>query len=152
AFARRPTSRRAFAVFLLLAAVCYIRASFQLVVLVLVLVFMLLVFRGQRRRVLLGAAIPVALVVALLVKNWVLFGTPTTGSRLGMNLMQIAQPRIHGEEENSLQRRGLIGPVSTIPAFSKLSDYAGVVPADRRYAGIPVLAQATKSSGTTNFN
>ena len=151
-FVRHPDARRAFVVFLLLASVCYVRASFQLAVLVLVLAFMLFVFRGHRRAILLGAAAPVLLVVALMVKNWVLFGTPTTSSWTGMNLMQIAQPKIHGEEENSLQRRGLISPVSTIPAFSKLSDYAGVVPPDRRFTDIPVLSEVTKPSGTTNYN
>jgi hypothetical protein len=151
-FVRRPTAARATAVFALLAAVCYIRASFQLVVLVLVLLFMVAVFWNHRRAVLLGAAVPVLLVVALSAKNTVLFGTPETSSWMGMNLVQVAQPGIHGAEEDSLEQRHLISAVSTVPTFSSLDKYSGVVPLDPRYSSVPVLSETTKSTGATNYN
>lgn len=151
-FVRRQSAFRAAAVFGFLAAVCYIRASFQPAVLVLVLLFMLGVFWSRRRAVLIGAAAPIVLVVALLVKNWVMFGTPSTSSWMGMNLMQVAQPAVHGEEEDSLQRRHLITGVSTIPAFSPLDKYVGVVPLDHAYSGVPVLSETTKSTGAVNYN
>ena len=151
-FVRRPSAARASAVFALLATVCYIRASFQLAALVAVLLFMVAAFRSHRRAILLGAAVPILLVVALSAKNWALFGTPETSSWMGMNLMQVTQPGIHGAEEDSLQQRHLIGAVSTVPTFSTLDKYAGVVPLDHRYARIPVLSRATKSTGATNYN
>jgi hypothetical protein len=153
-FERQPSTFRAFAVFGLLALLCYTRASFQVTILVVALLFMLFAFREHRREILLGAALPFALVLALSVKNWVLFGTASTSSWAGMNLMEVDQSGFRGHELADLQRRGIVSPISSIPAFRPLSDYAGVVPPDRRFAGIPVLADVTKpsASDTPNFN
>jgi hypothetical protein len=58
AFERRPSTWRAFAVFAFLAALCFTRASFQILVMLLVLAFMLGVFRANRRAIAVGALAP----------------------------------------------------------------------------------------------
>ena len=103
--------------------------------------------------ILIGAFIPIVLVLGLSLKNWVLFGTPSTSSWAGMNLMQIDDSGFRGQEETDLQHRGIISPISAIGAFQALSAYKTLVPPDRRYAGVPVLAEQTKpTSGSPNFN
>ena len=64
-FERHPTTKRSFALFTVLAALCYIRASFQIVLPLLVLGLMLVIFSDRRRAILVGAAIPLMLVAGL---------------------------------------------------------------------------------------
>jgi len=152
-FQRRPTVLRAFLVFGLLASVCLVRASFQLVAPLLVLAFMLAIFPGRRRAVLAGAALPILLVAGVSVKNLVLFGTPSTSSWAGMNLMQIDQSGFRGTDEQRLQQEGVISPVSAIPVFQPLSAYRDVVALPSSYSTVPALSETTKpSSGVPNFN
>ena len=152
-FERRPTARRAFAVFVWLAVLCFTRASFQILVMLLVLAFMLAVFPGRRRAIVLGALLPFALVLGLMLKNWVLFGTPSTSSWVGMNLMEVAQSGYRGDDKDELQQQRVISAIARIPVFKPLSAYRAVIPPDHRFRGIPVLAEGTKpSSGLPNFN
>jgi len=152
-FQRRPTALRAFLVFGLLAAVCLVRASFQVVAPLLVLAFMLTIFPGRRRAVLIGAAVPILLVAAVSVKNLVLFGTPSTSSWAGMNLMQIDQSGFRGNDEQRLQQQGVVSPLSAIAVFQPLDSYRKVVRLPNSYSSIPALSETTKpSSGVPNFN
>ena len=152
-FQRRPSAPRALLVFSLLAAVCLVRASFQLVAPLLVLFFMLAMFRGQRRAILAGAAIPLLVVAGVSVKNLVLFGTPSTSSWAGMNLMQIDQAGFRGNDEQRLQQQGVISPIAGIPVFRPLDAYRGVIRLPTSYSSIPALSETVKpSSGVTNYN
>jgi hypothetical protein len=153
-FEKRPSTLRSLAVFATLAAVCYVRATFQIVVLLLVLGFMLLVFSKSRRSILLGAAVPLLLVAGLSVKNWILFGTPSTTSWTGMNLMQVDQVGFRDHEEQNLQRSRVISPISAITVFDPLSAYRRIVPRDTAYSNVPVLSDTTKPSavGSENLN
>jgi hypothetical protein len=71
-----------------------------------------------------------------------------------MNLMEVDQSGFRGHELDDLQRRGIVSQISGVPAFRPLKDYADLVPPDKRYSGIPVLADVTKPSAgdTPNFN
>lgn len=151
-FQRRPSAPRSLAVFGILATVCYIRASFQIVALLLVLAFMLAFFRAHRRAVLLGALAPVALVLALSLKNWIVVGTPSTSSWVGMNLAQIDEAGFRPGQKQALQDRGVLGPIWAVDAFAPLSAYAPYIHPKPRPTGIPVLDQQTKPHGTPNYD
>ena len=150
---RRPSAARSFGLFLVLALLCYTRASFQILLLVLALGFLLVVFGESRRAIATGALVPILLVAGLSLKNEVLFGTPTTSSWAGMNLAQIDEYGFRGQEEQDLQRRGVITPISAIPAFKPLDAYSSFVKPDHSYPGIAVLHDRTKrSNNEPNYN
>jgi hypothetical protein len=141
-------------VFSLLAALCFTRSSYQIVLPLLALGLTLALFTGRERRraILVGAAVPLLLVAALYVKNWVLFGVPTTSSWMGMNLMQVAFYGMSAEDQQELLHRGILSPISRINPFEPLEAYEGIVP-PARPRGVPVLDEPTKpSSGVPNFN
>jgi hypothetical protein len=138
--------------FAALGALCYVRSTFQVAVLLLVLLVMLVMFREDRRAVVLGAVIPLVLVLGLSAKNWALFGTPTTSSWVGMNLMQVDQHAFRGDESTELQRKGVLSPVSLVGVFLPLDAYRGFVTPSRSYPNVDVLQETTKPSGSPNFN
>lgn len=151
-FQRRPTTGRSFAIFAALAVLCYVRSSFQIVLLLAVLGLMLILFPEQRRIILIGAAIPFVLVVGLYLKNWALFGTPSTSSWTGMNLMQVALNGLSDHDRQVLGGRRVLSPVSLAGTFQPLAAYQGLLPAARP-RGIPVLDETTKpASGAPNLN
>jgi hypothetical protein len=150
---RRPTAARSFVLFLVLAMLCYTRASFQILLPLLALVFLVFVFRESRRAIAAGAIVPILLVAALSLKNEALFRTLTTSSWAGMNLAQIDEYGFRGQEEQDLQRRGVITPISAIPAFKPLDAYGRFARPDDSYPGVSVLHDRIKpSSGVPNFN
>lgn len=153
ALERRPSAWRSFVLFGLLVTICLIRASFQIVLPLAVLVFVLWLFRSHRREIALGALVPILVLAGVSVKNWALFGTPSTSSWAGMNLMQIDQQGFRAGEEGDLQQQGVVGPISAIEVFQPLSAYTSVVPLSDRYASIPALHDQVKPSGAgANFN
>ena len=151
---RRPSAWRSGLLFGLLVSICLIRASFQILLPLLVLAFALWLFRGHRREILVGAAVPILILAGLSVKNWALFGTPSTSSWLGMNLMQVDQYGWSASDAVALRSRGIIGPISEIRVFQPLAAYRSVVPPSNRYASIPVLHQQVKpdAGDAPNFN
>jgi hypothetical protein len=151
-FERNPTASRSFAVFAPLAALCFMRSTFQIPFLLLALALMLTVFSHRRRAILIGAAVPLALVAGLYLKNWAVFETPMTSSWAGMNLMQVAYYGMSAADHHDLAQRGILSPVSTNNPFRPLDVYAGLVPpAPPR--GVRVLDDSTKpTSGVPNFN
>ena len=151
-FQRRPTTARCLALFSFLAALCYVRSTFQIVLLLLALGLMFIVFAEHRRTIVVGAAVPLLLVAGLSVKNWVLFGTPSTSSWAGMNLMQVDQHAFQGNELQRLQQRGVVSPIASVRVFLPLGAYKRFVVPSTSFAGIPVLHQPTKPSGDPNFN
>jgi hypothetical protein len=153
AFERSPTALRSAAVFTALAALCFIRASFQIVVLLLALALMVTAFRRHWRNVLTGALVPVLLVAALYVKNEFVFGTATTSSWAGMNLYQIVQPGFRPNQEQAMENSGVLTNIASEPVFQPVAAYGGYVKANHRFDGIPALTEVTKSDGATpNFN
>jgi hypothetical protein len=151
-FERRPSAWRSFLVFGALATVCFIRSTFQIVPLLLVLAFMLVAFTSARRAILVGALVPLLLVAGLSVKNWVLFGTPSTSSWAGMNLMQVDQHASHPDQLESLIDRGVVSPIVSVRVFRPLSYYKGFAAPSNAFPGVPVLHEKTKPSGDVNFN
>jgi 4-amino-4-deoxy-L-arabinose transferase-like glycosyltransferase len=154
ALERRPSVWRSGLLFGLLVAICLIRASFQILLPLIVLAFALWLIGEHRREILVGAALPIMILAALSVKNWVVFGTPSTSSWLGMNLVQVDQYGWSASEAVTLRSRGIIGPISEIRVFQPLAAYKSVVQPSNKYASIPALHDQVKpgAGDTPNFN
>lgn len=142
---------RGLAFFSVLAALIYTRSLFQVEWFAVLLIFSVWVLPGHRRGVLLAAALPLLIVLALYAKNAVLFGQPATSSWLGISLakvstMQLPQAeREHMVRNDELSRLALIKPFGGPDAYPRFTGNAPVT-------GEPVLDRRRKADGSINFN
>jgi hypothetical protein len=147
--ARRPTVAWALTLSSLLAVVVLVRALYQLPF---VLLALLPLLRAVPARVLAaGAALPVAVLVALAVKNAILFGTPSTSSWLGENLARVGIYTAPLDRRRAYVAAGELDPVELIPPYAKLKAYNGAI----RFAkprGVPAVDRFLTSSGKVNLN
>ncbi len=154
AFARMAeafTLGRGLAFFGLLAALIYTRSLFQVEWFAVLLLFSLWVLRGHRRQVLLAAALPLLIVLALYAKNAVVFAQPATSSWLGLSLAKVSTMQLPQDERQRMVDAGELSPLALVKPFGgpdAYPDYAGRAPS----TGVPVLDQRRKSNGHINFN
>ncbi len=149
--AERRRSADAVVFFALLAMVVLTRSAFHLLWFAFGLALALLAVAGARRRILLAALTPLLLVVGVYAKNWVVFGTPTTSSWLGMNLAKLTVERIPLAERRELVRRGQLSSLALIEPFSALQRYP-LAYRGAKATDVPVLREPVRSSGFNNFN
>jgi hypothetical protein len=133
----------------LLAVVVLIRSLYQLPFVFLVLLPFVRVV--PRRALLVGAALPVAVLAGLLVKNAIVFGTYSTSSLLGENLARVGIYTVPLEQRRAYVAEGELDPVELVPAYAKLSAYTGKVPIARP-RGIPAVDRPLTSNGKVNLN
>jgi hypothetical protein len=128
-----------------------LRNLFHLVYFLAVIVALWFYFKSSRRNVALAGLLPLALIVGLYTKNWILFGSFSSSTWLGMNMDVITAHQLTPQEARDLLRRGLISPISLIDAGSPIAAYLPYIrmPA---MSGIPVLDEEVTSTGATNFN
>ena len=131
------------------AAAIYIRTTFQLVWLIVIIGALMLAKRP--RLVLKCCAVPLLVVVLLYAKNAVLVGAPLTSSWFGMHMTRTTLSQMDMKTRRELVADGSLHSVSLVEPFSHLESYAGYVPLAAP-TGIPVLDQSRKSGGTQNFN
>lgn len=96
-------------------------------------------------------AVPVAIVLAVHLKNLVVFGTFGLSSYfVAMNLSLISVDHLPPALRSELERRGQLSTISSISPYSETDDYLRV----RRpvSAGVPVLDRPYKSTGAVNRN
>jgi hypothetical protein len=106
--------------------------------------------KGLGKRVIMMAVGPVLLVVALYLKNELVFGEFTSSTWLGMNLATMTVQLLPLEEKQQLMAEGKISDVSLVVPFEPLDRYP---PRFRmRPTGIAVLDEVNKSGGDPNFN
>lgn len=134
-----------------LLSLMLIRGTYQPVYFAIICAGLGLAFRGQRRAIALSAALPLAVVMAISFKNWMLFGAFNTGSWPGFQAAIMTSYQLSDSERHELQRRGRISPLASVPPIMPLADYEPHVnrPARR---GVPVLDEAVKSTGAVNPN
>jgi hypothetical protein len=99
-----------------------------------------------------AAAIVVALVLGLIVKNEVLVGVPGTSSWAGMNLFRTTVEQLPADQRAEMVANGRLSAASEVPSFSNYSDYEGVMEPCAPSHDAPVLAESVKSTGYVNFN
>jgi hypothetical protein len=150
-FLDRGSAWAGVAFFLWLAAIIYIRTTFQVVWLLLVAALLLAVRPELRRRVLAASLVPTLLVALLLVKNAFVFGVPTTSSWFGMYLAELVDRKVLVAERQKLVARGELSRVSLAPPFVDPVTYRRLV-APPRPRGIPLLDELKNSAGCWNMN
>ncbi len=147
------TQNRAFAhaflwtLFLLLM----LRNHFHLLYFVLVFGILVWASPGARRQVFFAGLLPLVLVFGLFLKNWLLFGQFASSTWLGMNASVVTLHNLTPEEGRDLVLRGVISPMSLIPAGDPLDRYKPFI-AWPPPTGIPILDEEVTSTGSTNFN
>jgi hypothetical protein len=146
----RPTLGRGFAFFAVASVLVLLRTLFQLPWLLLVLA-LVLVARVPPKRTLAAAAVPIAIVAGVYIKNWALFGSPSTSSWFGMGVARLTLHDVPLADRRRLVAQGKLSRVSLVKPLSPLSAYANIVP-PHRPTGIPVLDEPLKSDGERNLN
>jgi len=156
--ARRSFPMRDMAiVFGLLAAVALTRSLFHLLWLALAVAGIAAAAGVERRHVLLAAAAPLLLVLALYAKNGLAFGSFSASSWLGMNMARVVVSPVPMEERAALVREGRISEVSLVSPFAPLKRYPKPL---RRPASMddpaaphhPALEAQRKSTKAHNLN
>lgn len=147
----RGSLQRFLLFFVLLLALVFMRNFFHLIYVLAILAALVYLSKGLRRRVLLAAALPLMIVAGLYTKNWILFGSFSGSTWMGMNMDTITAHQLTNREARDLLSRGVISPVSLVDLGSPIELYRPYIRMPAR-TGIPVLDECVTSTGATNFN
>jgi hypothetical protein len=150
-FILRPTFWRAFTFFSLLAALAWIRNLYHLLYILVIAVALAFYMPKQRNMVLTAASFPFATILALFLKNLVVFGLFSSSSWLGQNLLTVTIHQLTDSEKTSLIEQKKLPPIARVETGAPVADYRPFFP-DVKPTGIPVLDQEVKSSGDVNTN
>ncbi len=137
--------------FVLLLALVFVRNMFHLVYALAILASLAYVSKGRRRSILLAGALPLLVILGLYTKNWILFGSFSGSTWLGMNMNTITAHQLTGREARDFVNRGVISQVSLLDPGSPIQLYRPYIHYPAR-TGIPVLDECVTSNGATNFN
>jgi len=149
---QRESAGPALGLALCLLVLCGTWDLFHLVYLVLVTCGLLLAL-PDRRVLLLKTAVPVICVLlALYLKNFVLFGHFAPSTWLGMNLARITLQQAPRAERHRLAIQGKMSHVGLIMPFQPLGAYPARYAEIRGFEGVPSLREVTKSTGAPNLN
>lgn len=130
---RRPSFRLWFAFFLVCAAIGIIRSTFHLVWFVgMVGVSVWATAPAARRRVLLAAAAPAALLLALYIKNLVVFGTFGALTYGPSSYAHVTVSRLPPAVRAEWIAEHRISPYAALSPYAGPRDYARFFPADAR--------------------
>jgi hypothetical protein len=139
-----------FGLFLTLGIVALMRPTMHLLWLAALLGYFLAAARGDRRKVLVAAAVPLLLVGALYAKNAALFGTFTASSWMGLNLAKMTSNLLPDEERQRLVDLGVVSPLALLLPFERPTAYRGKI-AFPEPTGIPVLDRETWYTPSERF-
>ncbi len=136
--------------FSLLAVLALVHSMFHLLWFVLV-GGVLLCYFPEKKKVLLACSVPFLIILALYIKNFLVFGSFTSSSWLGMNLSRETTFMMPFQERKSLAERGELSVFSLVPAFPPLGFYENECQ-PLTSTGVAVLDQKVNSTGGYNFN
>lgn len=122
----------------MLAALVLTMSMFHLVFLLVLVIIPLVVFKTNRKAILRAAVFPLFFCFLWYFKNFLLFGSFSSSSFLGMNMARVAYP--YG---TAMGNTGIFQPVK---------NYGDQVTPDSRYPDIPVLHENYKKNGYVSFN
>lgn len=141
--------RDSFIFFCILAMIVLTRSIFHLLWFVLFVLILLGVKRHRWKRTITACAIPFLVILFIYVKNFLVFGTFTTGSAfVGQNLAALVRPIVSEDEISSLIKDDIISKTFVMPIFSKVSAYKPYIKTER--TGIPTLDEEVKWTGEVN--
>jgi hypothetical protein len=134
-----------------LLALVFFRNFFHLVYILLILAALFYISKGRRPQILLASALPLFIILALYTKNWILFGSFSGSTWMGMAMDTITSHQLTKREAQDFVRRGVISPISLLDVGSPIEFYRPYITVPAR-TGIPVLDNCTTSTGAVNFN
>lgn len=139
------------------AALSWARATYHPAWVAASLALLVVAVRGSARRVRAAAwrssLAALALAVAVPAKNYLLVGSFTSSTWLGMELARMTTERLDEATRESWVRAGVLDPVARVAAFSPLSEYPEELRAPP--PGIPAhpaLVAPSKADGSANLN
>jgi hypothetical protein len=150
-FIRDSRAIWAVAFFQSLLSLVYIRNLFHLVYFIAILAAFAWLVPKRSRMVLACGVLPLLLILGLYVKNWVVFGTFSGSTWMGMNMDVITAHQLTSREASRFVESGVISPVSLRDLGSPIDAYGPYIQIPKR-TGIPVLDDCVTSTGATNFN
>ncbi len=131
-----------------------IRASYHIVLFLIVALPLVWYHVGRWRTVLAATLIAGSPALAWYMKNYALFGTFSATSWTGMNLFRMLW-NMRGWDESRFRRlkeEGLVSPLMTVRPFAPPDVYISILGYDRR-TGVPSLDSTVKPTvGTYNYN
>jgi hypothetical protein len=95
--------------------------------------------------------VPLLIVIGLYTKNWIVFGTFSGSTWLGLNMDSITAHQLSGPEAQTFVQQGVISPVSLLDVGTPIEAYRPYIRMPTR-TGIAVLDDCVTSTGATNFN
>lgn len=141
----------AFVFFFLLCFLVLARSMFHLVWFLLLMVWLIGHYQKDRNKIMMAAIIPLFLVFFLYIKNFVIVHQFSANSWMGMGFAKLVLRAYSKDKIKKLVSEGKISQLSLIDPFSPLDKYPLEFQKSPK-TGIPLLDQATKSTGFINFN
>jgi hypothetical protein len=148
----RPSYLRSLVFCSLVAALCLTRSIFHLVYYVAAIAVVAVVAPEARRATLWAALAPLAAVLAVYLKNVMLFGFFGASSWLGMSVARMTLPYADESTMRRLADGGRLSPIATIEPFSPLWMYPSGYRSRLSSIAHPALTAVNKSTGHINFN
>jgi hypothetical protein len=151
---RAPSFSRWFAFFLVAAALGFVRSTFHLVWLVLLVLGAVFVSAGRARRtVLAAAALPLVLLSALYVKNAVVFGFFGAFSEASLNLNMATTRELPRDVREALIDEGKLSRFADVDVFSGPRAYLPFFASAQNPDYPPELSSLERPSiGAPNYN
>jgi len=147
---RRSAGWMAFG-FAMLVATVLLRSMIHPVVFAAVVAIYVAASAGQRVRVLAAAALPAALLAAVMLKNLAVFGTTALSSWPALNLVGQMVDQMPVAQRDAMIRRGELSHYAVLPGFAYPDQYLKLVPPTPP-TGEPSLDDLRKSTGEANWN
>ena len=138
--------------FISLFLISGIRSVFHLSYYLFIVATLVVVYRRNRKIIILSALAPFLLLLSFYCKNFVLFDKFSTSSWMGMNIWSMTGVNMPLGERIRLVDEMKLSQVSTIERFSELSSYPSKYLNLKGYEDIPALRQVKKSTSYNNYN
>src|SRR5215831_7112559 len=143
------------AFFSVLTLIAYIWPLFHLIWFVFFCLIILFILRAHAKNVALAFCLPLLALGALCAKNYVVFGSFTTGGDIITSIQGLKATtyyKIPEDEHRALIEQGKLSPMSLIPRSSigNIESYIDIIGAPPK-TGVAVLDQVWKSTGAINF-
>lgn len=139
--------------FLLLAAITLTRSLYHIIWIAAAICLVTAVRRNRWKAVLKSAFVPLLLVGALYAKNYVLFGTFSSSTWMGMSFFKMTTYILPEEKRLELVGKGKVSELAVLPSYRGLWYYRArtEIPSFEQ-TGIPILDLEHYKTGGLNYN
>lgn len=131
-----------------------ITSFFHIIWFIIVFLFLLFVKDSNRKVVIRSAFLPLIIILALYLKNFLVFDFFGSSSWIGMNLSRITAHQMVQNQKEVLIKKGDLSQLSSIAPFTHYKDMDSkfVEKYFSNHSGIGVLDKLEKINGRTNYN